>query len=81
VSISIGKNLRGGVVGGVAPVGGDYGALPIQSTTGQGSADGDITAKDTLPSFGQTVLASLGVDPTTIASQVLAGKVISGALA
>ena len=81
VSISIGKTLRGGVIGGVTPVAGDYGALPIQSTTGQGDASGDIPAVSTLASFGQTVLASVGVDPGTIAKEILLGKVISGALA
>jgi hypothetical protein len=81
VSISIGKNLRGGVVGGVVPVSGDYGALPIQSTTGQGSASGDISPVATLASFGQTVLASLGVDGATIANQIRLGKVITSALA
>jgi hypothetical protein len=80
VSISIGKYLRGGVVGGVAPVGSDYGALPIQSTTGQGAPGGDISAVDTLSSFGQTVLASLGVDAATIGREILLGKVITGAL-
>jgi hypothetical protein len=80
VSISIGKNLRGGVIGGVAPVSGDYGALPIQSTTGQGVAGGDITAIGTLASFGQTVLASMGFGAATIGSQILTGKVISAAL-
>jgi hypothetical protein len=81
VSISIGKTLRGGVVGGVAPVGGDYGALPIQSTTGQGVSSGDVSAVATLASFGQTVLASVGVDPATIGKEILLGKVIAGALA
>jgi hypothetical protein len=81
VSLSIGKNLRGGVIGGVAPVAGDYGALPIQSSTGQGVASGDIAAVSTLASFGQTVLASLGVDQATIGTEILSGKVISGALA
>jgi hypothetical protein len=81
VSISIGKYLKGGVIGGVGPVANDYGALPIQSTTGQAASGGDIPAELTLASFGQTVLASLGVDPATIASQILLGKVISAAIA
>ncbi|MCL2447775.1 MAG: DUF1501 domain-containing protein [Polyangiaceae bacterium] len=81
VSISIGKYLRGGVIGGVAPVGGDYGALPIQSTTGEGTTSGDIAAVDSLSSFGQTVLASLGVDAVTIGQEILFGKVITGELA
>jgi hypothetical protein len=81
VSIAIGKPFRGGVIGGVAPVGGDYGALGIDSTTGAGSANGDIKATDTLASFGQTMLAAVGADPTSIGSQITIGKVIAGALA
>jgi hypothetical protein len=81
VSFAIGKPFRGGVIGGIAPVMGDYGALPIDSTTGQGTASGDVSAIDTLGAFGQTMLAAVGVDPATIATQITQGKVIKGALA
>jgi hypothetical protein len=81
VSISIGKPFKGGVIGGVGPVGKDYGALAIDSKTGQGSASGDLHPTDTLSSFGQTMLAAVGVDPATISSQITSGKVIAGALA
>jgi hypothetical protein len=81
VSITIGKPFRGGVIGGVAPIGGDYGALPIDSKTGQGTAGGDVAAVGTLSSFGQTMLAAVGVDPSVIAVQIPGGPVISAALA
>ncbi len=77
VSITIGKPFLGGVVGGIAPVKPDYGAIPIQSTTGAGSTGGDISAVDSLGAFAQTVLAGVGADPTVVS----AGKVITGALA
>jgi hypothetical protein len=80
VSFAIGKPFRSGVIGGVEPVGKDYGAQAIDSKTGLGAKDGDITAATTLQSFGQTMLAAVGIDPTTIASQVTQGTVISPAL-
>ena len=40
VSIVIGKGFGGGVIGGVAPVANDYGAMAIDSKTGKGSASG-----------------------------------------
>jgi hypothetical protein len=81
VSITIGKPFKGGVIGGVAPVGSDYGCTAISSKTGQGMAGGDIPAVDTLASFGQTMLAAVGVDAATIANEIKAGSVVSAALA
>jgi Protein of unknown function (DUF1501) len=48
VSITIGKPFKGGVIGGVGPVQKDYGALAIDSKTGEGSSSGDIAPRDTL---------------------------------
>jgi hypothetical protein len=81
VSIAIGKPFRGGVIGGVAPTMGDYGALAIDSKSGQGVAGGDISPVDTLASFGKTALAAVGVDPTTISTAITSGQVIGAALA
>jgi hypothetical protein len=80
VSITIGKPFVGGVVGGVGPVGQDYGAQPVDSMTGAGSSSGDIKAVDTLAAFGQTMLAAIGSDPTVIAPNTTA-KVVAAALA
>jgi hypothetical protein len=81
VSVTIGKPFRGGIIGGVAPVQGDYGAMAIDSKTGKGSTSGDISAIDTLPSFGRTMLSAVGVDPAVISAQIAAGKLIGAALA
>ena len=81
VSLSIGKPFRGGVIGGVGPVGSDYGALPIASKTGQGSAGGDIPATETLGAFGKTMLAAVGVPPAVISQQITLGQVVPAALA
>ncbi|MFI5306184.1 MAG: DUF1501 domain-containing protein [Polyangiales bacterium] len=80
VSIAIGKAFRGGVIGGVAPVKSDYGAVAIDSKTGAAAADGDVAAVDTLASFGKTMLASVGVDGKTIDTQITGGKILSAAL-
>jgi hypothetical protein len=84
VSLTIGKPFKGGVIGAVAPVANDYGALPIDSSSGAGSSGGDISAVDTLAAYGQTMLAAVGADSGTIASITSpgsTGKVIAGALA
>jgi hypothetical protein len=81
VSIAIGKPFRGGVLGAVGPVSPDYGALPIDSRTGAGRADGDIRPIDTMASFAQTMLAAVGGDPTVITSPTKTGKVVAAALA
>jgi hypothetical protein len=81
VSITIGKPFRGGVMGGVAPVAPDYGATAMSSTTGAGGSGGDIRAVDTLAAFGQTMLASVGGDPSAITSPNGTSKVVAAALA
>jgi hypothetical protein len=80
VSISIGKPFKGGVIGGIAPMQNDYGALPIDSNTGAGTAGGNISPVDTLGAFGLTMLSAVGVAPDVIASQVSSGQIIKGAL-
>jgi len=80
VSIAIGKPFRGGVIGGVAPMMGDYGALAIDSKTGKGAAGGDILPVDSLASFGKTTLAAVGIDPATISTTITSGQVIGAAL-
>jgi hypothetical protein len=78
-SVVIGKPFKGGVIGGVMPVHGDYGAMPINSATGAGDTGGDIAALATLASFGQTVVAGVGGDPTVISAS--SAKVVNAALA
>lgn len=81
VSLTIGAPFRGGVVGAVGPLRSDYGALNVDSKTGDGHANGDIRAADTLAAFGQTVLAAIGADPALITPPHGTGKVITSALA
>jgi hypothetical protein len=81
VSITIGKPFKGGVVGAVAPVQNDYGAVNIDSQSGSGTPGGNIKAVDTLSSFGMTMLAAVGADPTVITSPANSGAVIQGAFA
>jgi hypothetical protein len=81
VSITVGKPFAGGIIGAIGPLGGDYGALAINSTSGAGSADGDVPPVASLPSFGKTMLAAVGVDNATIGNEIMTGKVIPAALA
>jgi hypothetical protein len=81
VSITIGKPFAGGIIGGVAPKAGDYGALAIDSTSGVGADGGDVSPVQTLASLGRTMMAAVGVDDTIAASQITSGKVIRAALA
>jgi hypothetical protein len=66
---------------GIAPTRGDYGALAIDSKTGQGSTRCDITAVGTLASFGKTALTAVGCDATGVSAQIASGGVIAGAYA
>jgi hypothetical protein len=81
VSIAIGKPFKGGILGGVAPVAGDYGAVAINSTTGAGGAGGDVIPAETLASFGKTAMAAVGVDAKVIDTAITTGKVVPAALA
>jgi hypothetical protein len=81
VSLAIGRPFRGGVIGAVGPVETDYGASPIDSRSGTGTAQGDIAAADTLAAFAKTALAAVGADPALITSPSGTAKVISSALA
>jgi len=81
VSFAIGKPFKGGVYGGVGPVESDYGALPIDAKTGGASPGGNISAEDTLASYGRTLLAAVGVAPAKIETEILGGSVIAGSLA
>jgi hypothetical protein len=78
VSLAIGKPFRGGVIGGVGPVDGDYGALGIDAKTG--GAGSDVAPIDTLGAFGKTVLAAVGVAPDVVTRSISSGVVIDGAL-
>jgi hypothetical protein len=82
VSITIGNAFKAGVVGGVMSVDGDIGCAAINpSTGGVQSGSGGISPVNTLASFGQTLLAGVGVPSSTITEVIPIGSVITGALA
>jgi hypothetical protein len=80
VSIAIGKPFKGGVIGGVGPLAGDYGALAIDAATGAGGAGGDVSPAESLASFGKTALAAVGASTAAIEAVINVGKVIPAAL-
>ena len=91
VTVMIGKGVAGSVIGGpalmagAAPGGGggnsEYAALPIDSSTGLGSASGDIPYGSTLQSMGMTLAAAVGVPVSMIAQNILSGTIVRPALA
>ncbi len=81
VSLAIGKPFAGGIIGGVGPVGNDFGCLQINSSSGAGTTAGDIATTDTLASFGKTVMTAVGIDSSFISTAITSGKVVKGALA
>ncbi len=83
VTVMIGKGVKGSVIGGLRDLGAgkDFGASPIDSSTGAAAAKGDIPENQTLESMGKTLGAALGVDAGTLESRIKGGKIISAALA
>lgn len=80
-TVLIGKNVRGGVIGGVEPRGQDFSAMSIDSKTGQGVTGGDIRYEDTLAAVGKTIGAAVGVNPSALDDTITAGKIVTAALA
>jgi Protein of unknown function (DUF1501) len=81
VTMMIGKYVNPGVVGGLKTSGDDFEAMPIDSMTGMGSDDGDISYDEGLPSVGKTLGAMLGLHDATLDSEISKGKIITAALA
>jgi hypothetical protein len=79
-TVMIGKGLRGGVVGGLAPKSGDYAALPIVSATGAGDLSGDIPFEETLSAMGKTLGTAIGIGPTPLNENIMLGKPVKSAL-
>jgi hypothetical protein len=80
-TVMIGKNIKSAVIGGVAPMGQDYGATAIDSATGKSSASGDIPFTDTLACAGKTLAVAVGVDPAVVDDQIKQSKALTVALA
>jgi hypothetical protein len=81
VSVVIGRAFRGGVIGGVGPVGSDYGALAIDSKSGTARSDGDVQPLDTMAAYAQTLLGAIGAPASLVKSPGGSGKVVQAALA
>lgn len=84
----MGRNVRGGVIGGLEAIDDDFGATAFSATTGQSSGGGDITRDNSLASVGKTVGVSLGIPADEVdrivvdpSSGETRGKVIGAALA
>ena len=90
VTMIIGPAVQGSVIGGptlaqgAAPGGGggstEYAALPIDSSTGLGSASGDIAFGDTLTSMARTVATAVGIPDAVIGQNILSGTAVKAAL-
>ena len=79
-TVLIGKNVKGGVTGGIAPLGGDYGATGIVSSSGQSSASGDISATESFSALAKTVGRAVGVSQAFLDDRIAVGKTVSAAL-
>ncbi len=83
VAVMFGSGFQGGVIGGVEPVQGDFGAMSISSMTGAGVANGggDISFANTLQSMGATFGAGAGVAPAFLTQNIEGSTIIQPALA
>ena len=71
---------KAGVVGGVAPLGNDYGATGIDSATGASNANGDIAFASTFGAMGKTIGRAVGVSEDFLDANISLGKAVTGAL-
>lgn len=76
----IGDGVKPGVVGTLAPVGSDFGATAIDSSTGQGGDNGDIPEDETLEAAAKTLASACGVPEATLDERIVGGKVIRAAI-
>ena len=76
VTVLIGDAFRAGVIGGVTRANRDWGAMPIDSATGEGAPDGDIAYEDTFACVAKTLGTALGVPQPTLDEDITAGRVL-----
>ncbi len=84
LALMFGAPFQGSVIGGVEPVGADFGAMSISSTTGAGvpNGGGDIPLLETLQAMALTFGTGVGIDGAFLAANVTGGgKVVQPALA
>jgi len=75
-----GAPFRGGVVGGLIAQEGDYGAVAIDSKTGQGQQAGDIAIADGQKSLLRTLGEGLGIGAQVLTAQLPDSKAVRSAL-
>jgi hypothetical protein len=80
VSVLIGKGIRPGVVGGLAPLGPDFGATDIDSASGRSAPGGDIPVVDSMSAMAKTLGSALGIDPAELDANIDGGKIVTAAL-
>lgn len=78
---TIGANVVPCIGGGVAPSGNDFGAVAIDSETGQGGDGGDIPVTESLEAAAKTLGAALGIARDRLDTRIVGGKVIEAAVA
>ncbi len=75
-----GKHIQPGVVGGVEATSNGFSALPIDSTTGLASPNGDIAPSASLEAAARTLGHALGVSDARLDLRLGAGKSVRAAL-
>jgi len=81
VSLIVGKAVRAGVVGGLAPEGTDFTCTGIDARSGKSvQGGGDVPYEETLAAVGKTIWAATGADRASIDDAITDGKVLDAAL-
>ena len=89
VMMMSGQYVNAGVYGGIKPVGTDFGATGIESTTGTSNDGGDIPVDESLESAAKTLAAAVGLPSGVMETRVQSnasgqeapvGKIISAAV-
>lgn len=76
---AFGPRVRPGIIGKVGRVGRDFGALAMQSESGQGGS-GDVPASESMSAAVKSLGAALGLEPARLDRRVQGGKVIRAML-
>lgn len=80
VTFMSGKALKGGVVGGLEPLGMDFAATGIDSQTGAAANKGDIPADKTLEAVAKTLGRSVGIAEDVLERRIDGGKAVRAVL-
>jgi uncharacterized protein (DUF1501 family) len=80
VMMMFGKHIKGGVIGGLQPLAGDFAARGIDSATGKADDSGDITPLTSLESAAKTLGAALALPDARLDQRINGGKVVKGVI-